>query len=107
DTAAAAQRFAFHPAQERLGLPLIRDFEGCGHVLLQPLDQISKESGPLPFVSVLGIPRRCRCEIYRCGIAAEDRPECVIRAREVESEEYFVLSFLILVSWWIEGLKEI
>jgi len=104
DAAAGANQFAFHPAQQRLGFPLVGDFEGRGHVLLQPLHQIPQKSSSLAFVVSLAFP-----DDVDARLTARSSCEGSFgrRHRRREAEEHLVLLGIPVFSWWVERLKKV
>ena len=66
-----ADGLAFGPFGQGFDPSLVRDVEGRGHVLLQPLHEVPQEARRLVFVGGFSLTRGSGCEVQRSGIILE------------------------------------
>ena len=100
-----ANGMALGPFQQSLATALIGDLEGRAHVFLEPVHQLAEEARGLRFVDRLGVAGGRRGEVDRRRVAAQDLPEPVVRADQVE--EHLVRYLVVLETRRLVGLDEV
>ena len=93
------------PFGQGLGAPLVGDLEGRGHVLLEPLHEITEEVRCLGLVGGLGVARSGGRKVQGCGIASKRGAELLVRVRQAQEQ---LLGFLLVLEMRrVKGLDEI
>ncbi len=105
DAGQLPDRLALGPIGERSGSPLVGDFEGIGHALLQPLQQVPQKKGCLGLIGGAGMSRRRGGQVQSRSVVPECRTEFIVHVDEPQI--HFVRLLLILEVRRIEGLDEI